>query len=248
MKKTPRKPDQSAIAERFNVTVRTVRNWQSEGAPLSDLKALRLWLAGRKHSPVERQAVPSASAGPVPTATGDAGAAAALARLERQELQAYSDLTAAIDAGEPLRIRQARQNWLAIGDSLRKYDALVEQGRRAAGQLMPVDELRRAFGMLLLGVRLTLNRHGSHVANDALIAGVLPMLANEEDRWLHDTIRAETWGWIADCPEHIRRALILYCECLAACRSGDVPAPLEKIINRALSRITNEPKAQDTAQ
>jgi hypothetical protein len=65
------------------------------------------------------------------------GAASALKRLETSELQAFERLQGAFARGNPLEIREARENWLRISEALRKYDLLVEQSRRDAGELVP---------------------------------------------------------------------------------------------------------------
>jgi hypothetical protein len=37
------------LAERFDVTARTIRRWRKAGAPLGNGKRTRAWLAGRRH-------------------------------------------------------------------------------------------------------------------------------------------------------------------------------------------------------
>jgi hypothetical protein len=39
------------LSERFKTTPRTIRRWQSEGAPLDDEGAMVEWLSTRKHVP-----------------------------------------------------------------------------------------------------------------------------------------------------------------------------------------------------
>ena len=246
MTKPTKKLDLKVIAKRFKVTVRTVRNWRKEAAPLRDLPALRLWLSARKFLTMEVAPAKAPFRLPpkkTPTADEVAGVAPALQRLERAEVAAYDALQAALAANDPLAIRAARDNWLRIGDSLRRYDAIVEQSRRDAGQLMPLVELRRCFSLLQLGVRLTLRSRGIHIANDTLIAGVLPLLANEEDKWLHDQIRKDTAGWVAQSDNHTTRAMILYAECMAYVRGQDVSdaATVNRITTRALIKSKDLP-------
>ncbi len=74
---------------------------------------------------------------------GTAGAASALKRLETSELQAFERMQTSLARGNPLEIREARENWLKISESLRKFDLLVEQNRRDAGELVPVSEMQK---------------------------------------------------------------------------------------------------------
>lgn len=162
--------DLKAIASRFRVTVRTARNWRLEGAPLHDLPALRSWLSGRKFLTVE---VPAPEAGTfrlpatmTPTDVELAGIAPALRRLERAEVAAYDCLQQAIASTDPLAIRAARDSWLKIGDSLRRYDANVEQARRDVGALRPTSELVEAMEMLLCGMTAGIEIGGGRLADE----------------------------------------------------------------------------------
>jgi hypothetical protein len=98
------------------------------------------WLATRKNLPrsvLEKIKIPAPKSVSSPVSGGTAGAASALKRLETSELQAFERLQGAFARGKPLEIREARENWLRISEALRKYDLLVEQSRRDAGELVP---------------------------------------------------------------------------------------------------------------
>lgn len=129
------------------VSPRTIKRWKAAGAPLEDDSRLRAWLAGRKNLPqsirdqIVSVSVPEVDTKPEPV-SGVSGAAEALARLEREEVAAHQRLQAALAAGDPLSIKSERDGWLKISESLRRYDLLVEQSRRDAGELMPMSQVR----------------------------------------------------------------------------------------------------------
>ena len=58
------------------------------------------------------------------------GVAETLRRLESAEATAYERWQQAVESGDPVRIKVERENWLRIGDSLRRYDLAVEAARR----------------------------------------------------------------------------------------------------------------------
>lgn len=237
----------AAVAAQFHVDDRTARRWRRQGCP-EDMTKLRAWLASRRQLPVAAIAMKPVTGSQVaaPTDAEQEGAAPALTRMARQELTCWRTLQAAIETGDPIAVKTAHQQWLQTADTLRRLDIAVEVARRDSGQLIPLTELRRVFSLLLLGVRLQLSKHGEHIANDALIAGILPLLANEQDRWLHDQINADVRGWVAQSEAHISRALVLYCEALAALRAGattddDEGRALAGLINRALAKMKDLP-------
>jgi hypothetical protein len=139
------------IAAEYGCSVRTVARWKREGAPLDDPIQTRAWLATRKNLPAatraklateaKRRRTRIASESDAESEAVGIGAAAALRRLEQSEAESYNLLQSAIREGEPMEIKCARENWLKIGDSLRRYDLLVEKGRRDAGELIPREEI-----------------------------------------------------------------------------------------------------------
>jgi hypothetical protein len=177
MKKTKLKE----LSETYGCTPRTILRWQRDNAPLADGAAMRNWLAGRKNLPVktleklmptiERRAVQTADAGLL-----ESGVVAALARLERSEARMFQALDAALLVGDPLQIRLARENWLRVGESLRRFDLAIEQNRRATGELVNKTTIEHALKVLAVSTRLCME-------------GALPTLA-EKVMGERDQIRA----------------------------------------------------------
>jgi hypothetical protein len=128
------------IAVYWGVPIRTLFRWKGDAAPIHDYAELCQWFATRKNLPrsvLEKIKVPAPKNVSSGASGGVAGAASALKRLETSELQAFERLQGAFARGKPLEIREARENWLRISEALRKYDLLVEQSRRDAGELVP---------------------------------------------------------------------------------------------------------------
>ena len=70
-------------------------------------------------------------------------------RLETTELQAFERMQVALTRGNPLEIREARESWLKVSESLRKYDLMIEQNLRDAGELVPVSELQKFINLFI---------------------------------------------------------------------------------------------------
>jgi hypothetical protein len=141
-----------AIAEFWGVKIRTLYRWKGSGAPITNHKEMLAWLATRKNLPrvvLARIKLSGDKNVSSPASGGVSGAAAALKRLEGSELHAFDRLQAALARGNALEIREAREGWLRIGDALRKYDLLVEQNRRDAGELVPICELEKFLGRFM---------------------------------------------------------------------------------------------------
>jgi hypothetical protein len=144
------------LAKTYACSERTIKRWQRESAPLTDGAEMRRWLAGRKNLPkttlekllpIARHAVQAAT-DPI-----ESGIVAALARLERSEARMFQALDAALLAGDALQIRLARENWLRVGESLRRFDLAIEQNRRATGELVNRTEIERSLKVLAVGTR-----------------------------------------------------------------------------------------------
>jgi hypothetical protein len=137
------------MADRWACDGRTLRRWRKAGAPLTDQKAMRTWLATRKHIPAGTAALLEATrtSERATSAAQDGkqaeGAANALRRLEQAEARAYTDFKQATASGDEIRIKASRENWLKISESLRRFDLAIEQARRDSGDLVPRDDLRR---------------------------------------------------------------------------------------------------------
>ena len=138
------------IASFWGTNPRTLYRWKSLGAPLRDHEAMLSWLATRKNLPkvIEKiAALPQENVSSPASNGGTAGAAQALKRLEAAELQAFERLQKALASGNPIMIRECRESWLKISESLRRYDLMIEQSRRDAGELTPVAKLSCSFNI-----------------------------------------------------------------------------------------------------
>jgi hypothetical protein len=142
------------IASFWGVAIRTLFRWKGDGAPIHDHDEMLRWLSTRKNLPravlakinlPDEQNVSSNGNAP-----GGSGAAAALKRLEKAELQAFERLQEAIARGNPLEVRERRETWLRISESLRKYDLQVEAHRRDAGELVPVSEVQKFIASFIV--------------------------------------------------------------------------------------------------
>jgi hypothetical protein len=121
------------------------------------------------------------------------GAASALNRLENAELVAYQEMQAAIKDGDPITVSEKRKNWLSLSESLRKFDLLVEENRRASGELVPRSELEHALENFL---------QASRVAFTSLKNSIVPSVANcGSDFGAIDKLLQKTYHeiWIGSC-------------------------------------------------
>ena len=82
------------------------------------------------------------------------GAPAALRRLQTMEVDAKRTLQGIDQKAEPLTYKAALNNYLRISESLRKFDLLVEQNRRDAGELVPRGEAEIACELAAMWLRL----------------------------------------------------------------------------------------------
>jgi phage terminase Nu1 subunit (DNA packaging protein) len=170
--KTKKKDPNQAVADHWNVDIRTVRNWRRQGAPLDDGEQMKLWLASRKNiarGVLQKIALTApkevVSAG---TNNGDVGAAPALKRLEISELGAYERLETAIASNNPIAIRESRESWLRISESLRRYDLQIEQNRRIAGELVPVGEINKFIRSFITFMHVVLVTRAESFVNENL--------------------------------------------------------------------------------
>ena len=143
------------LAAKWACDARTVRRWRKARAPFSNPAAMRTWLASRKNIPAGTAALLEATrqteSAAVATqgsarADGAAGAAGALRRLERAEVRSYAAFRKASESGDAVSIKAARETWLKVSESMRRYDLAVEMNRRAV-ELVPkklvVDAVRK---------------------------------------------------------------------------------------------------------
>jgi hypothetical protein len=143
---------------------------------------MRIWLSARKNLPPNLPtATPSETATPDTEGEQRKGAGGALARLEKAELTAYRRLQDALVGGDPVTIKQARSSWLLLCEQLRKYESAVAADKRAAGMLVPRDEIERALRTLATCMHI-----GSEQATDGM---VLQIMGEKEAYMVSDLIR-----------------------------------------------------------
>ena len=126
------------LCKRYGCSRATIGRWRRKGINIHDPKAVQAYRAQKDHggakSKAEKEAEPNENFSfPTPTVDKkgkpEAGAAAALARLEEMEVAAYEQMDWAMKQGSPFAIKAARENWLKLGDSLRRYDAMLAEAR-----------------------------------------------------------------------------------------------------------------------
>jgi hypothetical protein len=164
----------AALAKKFNCGPRTIQRWKRDGAPLQDNAAMWQWLAGRKNLPPGTAAMlAKKSAAGMACSIDDAagastGAPAALRRLEAVEQKAFSMLVKALKTGDPVAVRNGRELWLKTGDSLRRYDLLVERSRRDTGELVPRGEVEGHLRHFIHFLRIGLTRAACRIAEESV--------------------------------------------------------------------------------
>lgn len=110
---------------------------------MKDEHRMRTWLSARKHVPAGTLTLLEEARRVTRVADARAdvrlpvGAAAALKRLEQSEARAFAAFRRAAESGDPIETTAARKGWLAISESLRRYDLAVESDRRRSGELLP---------------------------------------------------------------------------------------------------------------
>jgi hypothetical protein len=173
----PKSPTLTDLAARYSCDRRTITNWKRQGAPLHDPKRMRRWLAGRKNLPpgTRGQLATEANARRAKVAADaegsvNIGAAAALKRLEAAEVKAFALLQNAIQAGDPFEVKTARENWLKIGDSLRRYDLLVAKERRETGELVQRGEVEKHIARFIQHLKIALLRVSHTLAAEVAAA------------------------------------------------------------------------------
>ena len=82
----------------------------------------------------------------VPAPEVRVGAARALERLETEEGVLYSTYKSARASGDALTAKVARDGWLKVSESLRKYDLMVASSRRGEGELIPRAQVASQLG------------------------------------------------------------------------------------------------------
>jgi hypothetical protein len=158
------------IASFWGTNLRTLYRWKSLGAPLRDYEQMLSWLSTRKNLPkvvIEKIAVlPQENVSSPVSNGGTAGAAQALKRLEASELQAFERMQSALASGNPLSVRESRESWLKISESLRRYDLMIEQSRRDAGELTPVSQVQMFITYFIAGAMAIMTRRAEDIVNE----------------------------------------------------------------------------------
>ena len=167
------------LAKKWKCDVRTIGRWKRAGAPLSDPARMRTWLASRKNLPPETRAMMSekarsrrsSDANSIEAQDLTTGAPAALRRLETVEARAFELLDRAMRRGDPHEVKLARQGWLEVGDSLRRYDLLVERSRRDSGELVNLAETQAYLEHFLTFLKMGIVRAANSIAPKLAGAG-----------------------------------------------------------------------------
>jgi hypothetical protein len=152
MSKKRKKPaNQTAtIARKYRVTARTVRNWKTEGAPISNPGKLSAWLATRRQAPRGGSFPPVSTPAQNPTDAKPplVGTEHTLSRLESEEAAAWSMMTEAVATGDALQIRLKRDAWLQISKDLLRFDIQIAADKRATKEIVPRAEVEAALRQL----------------------------------------------------------------------------------------------------
>lgn len=158
--KKPKHPHKY-YAEKYGVTVPTVGRWRKRGIDLDDDAAVKSYMAQKDHGGKPRKGeksekveLPAKLSKPLSADAEEKGAAATLARLESAEKEAYVQFQLAIESADIFQIKTAREGWLKLSDSLRRYDLMVEESRREKGALLPKDEVERILKVLAYYIRI----------------------------------------------------------------------------------------------
>jgi hypothetical protein len=172
----PKNPSIQAIAELYNVSYHTAGEWLKKGCPKESGTEQDKWVASQKRTHNKSLDNTTAVNTPVkqhtPQLSDKSGASQALSRLEAEELFYYNELENAKASGDAMGIRTARDNWLKIGDSLRKYDIALEEARRTSGVSIPKDMVLKVIHRFAQASRVALIKSKQSVA---------PQLAAESD-------------------------------------------------------------------
>jgi len=127
------------------------------------------------------------------------GASAALTRLESEEARLFGLLKEAETTGDVLEVKAARDAWLKVSESLRKFDLIVESAKRELGETVPrahVEELLQNVGQLMHSA-LT-RATGMHTAWEVADNAFVTLIARYDKK-----VSAP----VQECPAWIYRAL-----------------------------------------
>ena len=137
---------------------------------------------------------------PAPASEVRIGAARALERLEAEEAGLYSAYKNARASGDALTAKVARDGWLKVSESLRKYDLMIASARRGEGELVPRKQVE---GWL-------------HNAANWLHFSLIPVCENDRDKAFDSAARTFE-GFVASkdhnapVPLWMAKALFSHC-------------------------------------
>ena len=219
---------ETQLAKKWGCSNRTIRQWRQEGAPLGDEAAMKPWLLSRHKVPPgtwailkgqksialekpKRRIVPTGNEAP----SGEPGAAAALGRLQTQEVESHDRYVALIrDASATAEeIEDARKAYLAIVGTLRQWELAVEQDRRQSGELLPrtdLDAFCRLFLVHFVGsLKAGLESLCPRLAGLDAPGSVWQVLGPSFDRAVDESLRNVATRPFAghSCPEWLTKAI-----------------------------------------
>ena len=166
----------SHYGEAYSVCKATIKRWHDKGIDVTDPKAVSKYRAQKNHggarSRGENKVEAAVLTQKLGATTKELGAAAALERLEEAERSAYEHWELAMVGGDPFTVKVARESWLKMTESLRRYDASIEEARRQAGATLAKEEAERILKALAYFMRM---------AGRQLIIGEVKGFCAEED-------------------------------------------------------------------
>lgn len=180
----PKPKTDRALATQHHVSMRTIRRWRAEGAPLGDPAKMKTWLAGRRTAPTPAENVHNCGQNPGQARPpGGPGAHMALRRLEQSELEAYTRLQAANNSGDPVQIRTALHAYLSLAELLRKTDQSIAEARRDAEEQVSRSTVENMLAGLGWSLRIACDQVG--LANQLMtaLAGLRLSMQNTGVSW-----------------------------------------------------------------
>ena len=236
------------IAQFWGVPVRTVFRWKGDDAPLDNYDDMLTWFATRKNLPravlAKIRMIPAQENVSSPVSGGVAGAAAALKRLESTELQAFERMQAALARGNPLEIREARESWLKISESLRRFDLMIEQNRRDAGELVSVSELKK-FISLFIAFANTAFRLSAESSTNEIAGKKEPEIYSHIRQLGNKALFMAAIGYIKGGGENFPDArLVAYAEQCVEEEFGWFPAESRDNLEQSLVALIKQAQAQ----
>lgn len=215
-----RDPELHRSAKRYRVSVRTVRRWRADGAPLGDAAKMKQWLAGRRTAPTitgKVKQLETATSSPRPP--GGPGAHMALRRLEQSELEAYTRLQTANNSGDPVQIRTALHAYLSLAELLRKTDQSIAEARRDAEEQVSRSTVENMLAGLGWSLRIACDQLGIGDQLTTAVAGLRMSLQNTGlawPEWMFTALSKEAVSAWQDGEKHLAQRARLMSACCRA--------------------------------